>query len=175
VRALALGAGSVAITAGVAGWLTLVAGADAARAVAALGVVAVTAAASAVVLGRPEPLVAALVLLGAAYGLILEIDEPPLQGRSAVVGALLLALGELGYLSLDARTAVTDEAGTLARRIAWVMTEALLALSIGAIMLVVVDVFRTGGIVVDAVGAAAAGTAVGLLVLAARGARSGGT
>ena len=68
----------------------------------------------------------ALVLLGAAYAVILAIDEPPLDGRSAIVGALLLAVGELGYLSLGARSAVTDEAGTLARRIAWVMTAGLL-------------------------------------------------
>ena len=39
-------------------------------------------------------------------------------------------------------------------------------------MLIVVDLFRTGGLVVEAVGVAAAATAVGLLVLAARGARS---
>ena len=41
-------------------------------------------------------------------------------------------------------------------------------------MLIVVDLFRTGGLVVEAVGVAAAATAVGLLVLAARGARGGG-
>jgi hypothetical protein len=54
-----------------------------------------------------------------------------------------------------------------------VMTMALLALAAGATVLIVVDVFRTGGIVVEAVGVAAAATAVGLLVLAARGARRG--
>jgi len=172
VRALALGAGCVALTAGVAAWLALVAGDDAAAAVAALGALAVAAAAIAVALGRPEPLVAALVLLGAAYAVILEIDDPPLDGRSAIVGALLLAIGELGYLSLGARTAVTDEDGTLARRIAWVMTVVLLALAAAATVLIVVDVFRTGGLVVEAVGVAAAATAVGLLVLAARSARS---
>ena len=66
------------------------AGPDAARPVAALGVAAVVAAGGAVVLGRPEPLVAALALLGGAYAVILVIDEPPLDGRSAIVGALLL-------------------------------------------------------------------------------------
>ena len=126
----------------------------------------------AVVLGKPEPLVVALALLGGAYAVILAIDEPPLDGRAAIVGALMLAVGELGYLSLGARSAVTDEAGTLARRIAGVMTLVLLALAAGATVLIVVDVFRTGGIVVEAVGVAAAATAVGLLVLAARGARS---
>ncbi len=148
------------------------AGPDAALPVGGIGVVAVIAVGSAVLIGRPEPLVAALVLLGVAYGAILAIDDPPLDGRSAIVGALMLAVGELGYLSLDARTAVTDEAGTLPRRIAWVMTVALLALAAGATVLVVVDVFRTGGIVVEVFGVAAAAMAVGLLVLAAHGARS---
>ena len=173
MRALALGALAVALAAGVGGWLTLVAGADASAAVAALSVLAVVAAASAVAVGRPEPLVAALLLLGGAYAVILAIDEPPLDGRSAIVGALLLAVGELGYLSLDARTAVTDEAGTLARRIAWVMTLVLLVLAAGATVLIVVDLFRIGGLVVEGVGVGAAATAVGLLVLAARGARGG--
>ncbi len=149
------------------------AGPDAARPVAAIGVAAVVAVCGAVVLGKPEPLVVALALLGGAYAVILAIDEPPLDGRAAIVGALMLAVGELGYLSLGARSAVTDEAGTLARRIAGVMTLALLALAAGATVLIVVDVFRTGGIVVEAVGVAAAAAAVGLLVLAARGARGG--
>ena len=152
--------------------MTLEAGPDAARPVAPIGVAAVVAVCGAVVLGRPEPLVVALALLGGAYAVILAIDEPPLDGRAAIVGALMLAVGELGYLSLGARSAVTDEAGTLARRIAGVMTLVLLALAAGATVLIVVDVFRTGGIVVEAVGVAAAATAVGLLVLAARGARS---
>ena len=149
------------------------AGTDAARPVAAIGVAAVVAVCGAVVLGKPEPLVVALALLGGAYAVILAIDEPPLDSRAAIVGALMLAVGELGYLSLGARSAVTDEAGTLARRIAGVMTLVLLALAAGATVLIVVDVFRTGGIVVEAVGVAAAATAVGLLVLAARGARGG--
>ena len=163
----------MALAAGVGVWLTLATGTDASSAVAVLSVLAVVSTGSAVVLGRPEPLVGALALLGAAYAVILAIDEPPLDGRSAIVGALLLAVGELGYLSLDARTAVTDEAGTLARRIAWVMTLVLLVLAVGATVLVVVDLFRIGGLVVEGVGVGAAATAVGLLVLAARGARGG--
>jgi hypothetical protein len=164
----------VVLAAGLAVWLSLEAGSETFPAVVTLGALAVVAVAVAVALGQHEPLVAALVLLAAAYAVILAIDEPPLDGRSAIVGALMLAVGEIGYLSLGARTAVTDEAGTLARRIAWAMTEVLLALGAAATVLIVVDVFRTGGIVVEAVGVAAAATAVGLLVLAARGARGAG-
>jgi orotate phosphoribosyltransferase len=54
------------------------------------------------------------------------------------------------------------------------MTLTLLALAAGATVLIVVDVLRTGGIVIEAVGVAAAAAAVGLLVLAARNARPTG-
>ena len=52
-------------------------------------------------IGRPEPLAGVLVLLGTAYAVILAIDDPPLDGRSAIVGASLLAIGELAHLSLE--------------------------------------------------------------------------
>ena len=164
----------MAVAAGLAGWLTLVAGPDAARPVAAIGVAAVVAVCGAVVLGKPEPLVVALALLGGAYAVILAIDaatprRPRGDRRRALAGRRRARLP----LARSPGSAVTDEAGTLARRIAGVMTLALLALAAGATVLIVVDVFRTGGIVVEAVGVAAAATAVGLLVLAARGARGG--
>lgn len=112
-----------------------------------------------------------LALLGAAYALILVVDEPPLDGRSAIVGATLLAVGELAHLSVEARSAVTEEAGATARRIASVAVLALLALALGGAVLAVVDLLRAGGIVIEVVGVAAAAGAVGLLVLAARDAR----
>jgi hypothetical protein len=140
--------------------------------VAPLGALALLAVGTAVVLGKHEPLVTALVLLGTAYAAILAIDEPPLDGRSAIVGAIMLAIGELGYLSLGARSAVIEDVGDVARRIAAITIMTLVALGIGATVLVVVDVFRAGGIVIDAAGVVAAAAAIGLLVLAARGARS---
>jgi hypothetical protein len=48
---------------------------------------------------------------------------------------------------------------------------AFLALAIGAAILALVDVLRTGGIAIEAVGVAAAAAAIGLLVVAARDAR----
>jgi len=103
---------------------------------------------------------------------ILVVDDPPLDGRSTVVGAAMLAVGELAYLSLDARTAVTAEAGALARRVASVAVLVLLALGTGAAVLTVVDLLRTGGLAIEAVGVAAAAGAMGLLVLAARDVRA---
>jgi len=94
VRSLALGSGSIAVAAGLAGWLAIEAGPDAVDAVGPLGAVAVVATAGAVVLARHELLVGALVLLGAAYAVILAVDDPALDGRSAIVGALLLGYTE---------------------------------------------------------------------------------
>jgi hypothetical protein len=123
--------------------------------------------------GWSEPIVGALALLGGSYAVILVVDAPPLDGRSAVVGATLLAIGELAHLSIEARLSVTEEAGATARRIASVAMLALVALGLGAAVLAVVDILRTGGVAIEAVGVAAAAGAVGLLVLAAREARTG--
>ena len=124
------------------------------------------------VLGRPNPVVVPLALLGAAYAVILVLDDPPLDGHSIVVGAALLAAGELAYLSLETRSAVTEEAGAVGRRIAWVSVLVLLTLAVGGAVLAVVDLLRTGGLAIEFVGVAAAAAAVGLLVLAAREARA---
>lgn len=96
------------------------------------------------------------------------IDEPALDGRSAVMGAALLAIGELGYVSVEVRPAVTDEAGAATRRVAFVAVMTLFALGIGSAMLAVVDLLRAGGIAIEALGAAAAAGVVGMLVLSAR-------
>ena len=134
----------------------------------ALGAVATTCLVATLTIGRAEPIVGALALLGAAYALILVIDEPVLDGRSAIVGAALLAIGELAYLSVEVRPAVTEEAGAATRRVAFVAMLTLFALGLGGAMLAVVDLLRTGGSAIEAVGAAAAAGVVALLVLAAR-------
>ena len=152
-------------------WLALEAGPDAVRPVAGIGGVAVVGLIATLAIGRSEPVVGVLALLGAAYAALLVIDDPPLDAHSAVVGATLLAIGELAYLSLETRSAATGEAGAAARRVALVAVITLVALGVGAAVLAVVDLLRTGGLVIEIVGVAAAAGAVGLLVLAARDAR----
>ena len=68
---------------------------------------------------------------------------------------------------------MTEEAGAVGRRIAWVSVLVLLTLAVGGAVLAVVDLLRTGGLAIEFVGVAAAAAAVGLLVLAARDARGG--
>ena len=84
------------------------------------------------------------------------------------MGAVLLAIGELSHLSIESRPGVTEEAGSATRRVAFVAMLTLAALGIGGAMLALVDLFRTGGLAVEFVGAAAAAGVVGLLVLVAR-------
>ncbi|MCY7301840.1 MAG: hypothetical protein LH654_02170 [Thermoleophilia bacterium] len=156
------------LSVGVTVWLSAVASTDATPPVVALGAVASISLAATLAVGRAEPIVGALALLGAAYTIILVIDEPVLDGRSAIIGAALLAIGELGYLSVELRPAVTEEAGAATRRVAFVAMMTLIALGVGSAMLALVDLLRTGGIAIEAVGVAAAVGVVGLLVLAAR-------
>ncbi len=150
------------------GWLALVAGPDATRPVAAIGGLAVVVLAGTLVVGRPEGVVAALALLGGCYAIILLVDEPPLDVRSAVVGAALLVVGELAHLSLAARLTVTTEADAVARRIGFVAVLAIGALAVGIVVLALVDLLSAGGVAVEAIGAAAAASTIGLLALAAR-------
>ena len=163
-----LGAGSVATAAGLTGWLAADAGATAAQPVAVLGTAAAVLLAVTLVVRRPEGIAAALLLLGAAYAVTLVVDDPPLDARAAIVGAALLAVGELAHLSLGARSAVTEEAGAAFHRVAWVAVLTLGAMALGGAVLAIADVLRTGGIAVEVVGVAAALAVVGLLVVAAR-------
>ncbi len=157
------------LAAALTAWLALAAGPDAARPVVGIGAAAVVTLALSLAIGRrPEPVAAALVLLAAAYVAVLVIDVPTLDSRSAVVGATLLAIGELAHLSLEARATVTGEAGTLARRVGWIAVLSMIALGLGASIIAVVDVLNTGGIAVEVIGVAAAVGIVALLVLAAR-------
>jgi hypothetical protein len=166
-----LGAGSFLLAAGIATWLTLSAGPNAVEPVAGVGALAAVGLVVTLAVGRPEGIAAGLLLLGAAYAVILVVDRPSLDARSAMIGAGLLAAGELGYLCLDARSAVTDEAGAAAHRLAWVALLVLLALALAGAVLAVVDLLRAGGIAIEVVGAGAAIAAVGLLVAAAHEAR----
>ncbi len=129
--------------------------------------------ATTLVVGQPQPIAGSLALLGAAYALILVIDAPPLDGRAAVVGGLLLAIGELGYLSLEARAGVGEEAGSTTGRLAFVAMLTLGAIAVGGSMLALTDLLRTGGLAIEAVGVVAAAGAVGLLVLGVRDAPKG--
>jgi hypothetical protein len=155
-------------------WLGSGASESAAQPVAGLGAAAAAVLTATLAVRRPEGVALALLLLGAAYAVTLVVDDPPLDTRAAIVGAALLATGELAHLSLGARTAVTQEAGAVAHRVAWIAVLALGAMALGSAVLAIADLLRTGGIAIEVVGVAAAVGAVGLLVVAARETRASG-
>ena len=171
---IGLGAGALAAATALAGWLAFIAGPEAVWPVEAIGALAVTGLAVTLVVGKPAPLGGVLALLGAAYAVILVLDDPALDTRSAIVGAALLAIGELAYLSTEARSAVTEEAGAVAWRVGTVAVLVLLVLFLGGALVALVDVLRTGGFAIEVIGAAAAVGAVGFLARAAYEARTGG-
>lgn len=121
-------------------------------------------------MGRPEPIAFGLALLGAAYVVILLVDAPSLDSRAAIVGALLLGTGELSYAAVEARRAAPGDAEVVLRRLGWIAVLTLIALLVGGVLVALVDLLGTGGLAVEALGGAAAVGAVGVLVLAARGA-----
>ena len=69
-------------------------------------------------LRRPIAIPAAIIVLAAPYvaGLGFEIDG--LDTRAPLIAALLLAVAELAYWSLELRGTLSDEPGTYLRRVA---------------------------------------------------------
>lgn len=144
------------------GWLALEGGATARPPVLAAGLTG----AGLVTLALLWPLLLAggLTLLGGAYGVLLAVEEPPLDGRSVIVAAALLVVAGLVDWSVELRTTTPDEAGGLWRRPFWVAVGAIGTLGLGAVLLAVVDLVRTEGVVIEVLGTAAALTVVVLVV-----------
>ena len=76
-----------------------------------------------------------------------------LVGFPGASGAALLGISELAHLSLQALEAVPGGAEVRARRIAFIALLSLLALLLGGVLLALVDVARTNGLAIEAVGA----------------------
>ncbi|MGH3134371.1 MAG: hypothetical protein ACRDNY_11650 [Gaiellaceae bacterium] len=130
--------------------------------------VALLALVAGIVLGRPSLLPASLVLLGGLYGAELAVDDAPLDAAAPLAAAGLLVAAELGYWSIEERGLVQTIPGEGLRRLAFVATLGLGALLLAAVLLVLVDAVRAGGLAVDLLGAAAAAAALLAVVLLAR-------
>jgi hypothetical protein len=129
--------------------------------------------ATAVALRLPTLLGPALVLSGGAYGLLLGIDDPPLDARAAGVAAALLVVGELVGWARELASTTRDEPGNAWRRPVWVAGAGIGTVGLVTVLLAVVDVAQVEGLAVEALGALAALTAVVVLVRMARPAPSG--
>jgi hypothetical protein len=152
----------VSVSLALTGWLALEAGPSARPFVLVAGLAGAVLVAPALL--WPLLLAAGLALLGTAYAVLLAIDEPSLDGRSAVVAAGLVVVAGLADWSVELRTTTPDEPGGLWRRPFWVAVGAIATLGLGAALLAVVDLLRTEGLAIEALGTAAALAAVVLLV-----------
>ena len=126
------------------------------------------AVATAVALRLPTALGLALVLSGGAYGLLLAIDDPPLDARAAGVAAALLVSGELVGWARELAGTTRDEPGNAWRRPVWIAGAGIGTVGLVTVLLAVVDVARVEGLAIEAMGAVAALAAVVVLVRMAR-------
>jgi hypothetical protein len=160
---------AVAVSLGLAAWLATAAGEDVATPVLALGLAGALLTALALV--QAVLLGLALATSGAAYGLILAVDDPPLDVRAAGVAAGLLIVGELVGWSRELATTTRDEPGGAWRRPVWIASLGVGALLLVWALLALVDLARVEGLAVEAVGAVCALAALLVARRLARGSR----
>ena len=107
-----------------------------------------------------------VVALASAYasGLAVQDDPGVADGGAPLYGAGLLLVAELGYWSLDLRGPGREERRLLLRRAAALAALAFASVVLGAVVLSLTAVELGGGVVLDAVGVAAAAAALVLIV-----------
>jgi hypothetical protein len=110
----------------------------------------------------------AILSLGLAYALRILSGEDTLDGRAPVVAVALFLTAELCYWALELRSTVAEEAGAYLRRIGLLAASALGVLVLGIALLALVEAVQSGGVAVDALGAAAAVATLAFLALASR-------
>lgn len=159
----------MAAAAGSGAWLAAAAESGyLARATILAAVVAVVVLAGGLVLRQALAIPIAVCLLGAPYVARLGFETDALDTSAPLLAALLLAVAELAYWSLELRGTIADEPGTYLRRVALLAALFVGTIAAGTGMLALVAVVATRGIAVDVVGAAAAAGAIALLVIAGR-------
>ena len=123
--------------------------------------------AAGLVLRWPIAIPGAICLVAAPYLAILGFEAEGIDTRAPLLAALLLAIAELAYWSLELRGALADEPGTYLRRVALIAGLAVATIAGGTVVLAVVDEIAADGAAFDIAGAAAAVGAIALLALAA--------
>jgi len=111
---------------------------------------------------RAAPFFWCLLLLGGNYALWLALGTHAIDQRAPIIGAGLLLTAELAFDSLEPEVG-PDATVVLARAIALALS-VLGAAGVGAVILAVSSIPLSGGVVVTALGAAAAVLALGLLM-----------
>lgn len=129
-------------------------------------VVASALVAAALALRRPVAIPAAICVLAAPYVAALGFEIDGIDVRAPLIAALLFAVAELAYWSLELRGTLADEPGTSLRRVALLAGLAVGTIAAGTGVLAVVEGISARGAAIDLAGAAAAVGAIALLALA---------
>jgi hypothetical protein len=119
------------------------------------------------VLRWPILIPAAVCVLATPYVAALGFEIDGIDTRAPLVAALLFAVAELAYWSLELRGTIADEPGTYLRRVALLAGLAVATIAGGTVVLAVVGAIAARGTAIDLLGAAAAIGAIALLALAA--------
>ena len=112
----------------------------------------------------------ALALLAAGYALSLSLgpERATIDTAAPVVAAVLLAVAELAYWSLELRDPGSWEGPLLARRAGVLGVLVLVSLALGSVVVVFTTLEAGGGVALTAVGVAAAVATFGILAGLAR-------
>jgi hypothetical protein len=137
--------------------------------VATIGGAAVVLMAFAQLFERPGAIAAALLALGAEYGLSLELEGARLDRAAYTYAVLYLVAAELAYWSLE-MVVVRPAPGILLRRLASLLLVAVAGF-VAAFLVLAASRFGAGGSALVASGVTAALAALGILALLARRAR----
>jgi len=118
------------------------------------------------VLRKPLVIPGAICILAAPYVAALGFEIDGIDTRAPLLAALLFAVAELAYWSLELRGTLADEPGTYLRRVALLAGLAVATIAGGTVVLAVVEGVAARGVAIDLLGAAAAVGAIALLALA---------
>jgi hypothetical protein len=113
----------------------------------------------------------AVAAAGGLYAVELAIADTPLDVAAPAVAAGLFLSAELAYWSLDGRERWSGDPGEGLRRVAFVALLAVGALLVSALLLVLADGVRAGGLALELLGAVAAVAVVATVLVVARGQR----
>ncbi len=113
----------------------------------------------------------AVAAAGGLYAVELAIADAPLDVAAPAVAAGLFLCAELAYWSLDERERWSGDPGDGLRRVAFVALLAVGALLVSALLLVLADGVRAGGLALELLGAVAAVSVVATVLVVARGQR----
>lgn len=134
---------------------------------AALGAASVVLLAAAFVTRWPAPVAWSLALLGGEYGAWLALRGDAVDTRAPLYAAGFVVLAELAYEGL-ARGVAWVEPELVARRVLLLAGLAVGSVALGAVVLAVATIPLRGGVVLTAVGVAAATLALALIARLAR-------